>query len=69
MMQEEIKEKVTAFTVVQISQGLSCRGIYIITDFNLSIVEFLIFRVEYFRLEYNLTHARLTVNLRLLSIS
>ena len=37
-MQEEIKEKVTAFTVVQISQGLSCRGIYIITDFNLSIV-------------------------------
>ena len=68
-MQEEIKEKVTAFTVVHISQGLSCRGIYIITDFNLSIAEFLIFRVEYFRLEYNLTHARLTVNLRLSSIS
>ena len=57
-MQEEIKEKLTVFNVVQISQGLSFLGSDIMTEFNLSIVELCsIFRVEYFRPKYNLIHA------------
>ena len=58
IIQEEIKEKLTVFNVVQISQGLSFRGSDIMTEFNLSIVELCsIFRVEYFRPKYNLIHA------------